>query len=82
MSLDSINKKTSKRPDTLPWTMHIIIVVQFAKRSLHLRSKGGRANFRDENGDLNVERHAVVMGSDIEVVRKALTKVDNINVNE
>eukprot|EP00942_MAST-04A_sp_MAST-4A-sp1_P011413 g11413.t1 len=52
-----------------------------------LRSKGGKANCLDENGrdvgegngDLNFERHAVVIGSDIEVVREALTKIDDIN---
>ena len=55
-----------------------------------IRSKGGKSNYYDEdgrdvgegNGDLNVERHAVVIGSDIEVVHEALTKVDNIKVNE
>ena len=52
-----------------------------------LRTKGGKANCYDENGrnigpsngDLNVGRHAVVIGSDIEVVREALTKIDDIN---
>ena len=34
MTLDSINKKD--RGDPLPWTGHIdIMIVQFAKRSLH-----------------------------------------------
>ena len=52
-----------------------------------LRSKGGKANRYDADGrcvgggagDLNVERHAVITGSDIEVVREALTKIDDIN---
>ena len=52
-----------------------------------IRPKGGKANCHDANGrhvgvgngDLNVERHAVVIGSDIEVVREALTKIDDIN---
>ena len=31
------------------------------------------------NGDLNIGRHLVVVGSDIKVVHEALTKVDDIN---
>eukprot|EP00942_MAST-04A_sp_MAST-4A-sp1_P011415 g11415.t1 len=87
MSLDSINKKQSGGSTPLdlaylrndsPIRQEIIAL---------LRSKGGKANCYDANGrnvgigngDLNVRRHAVITGSDIEVVREALTKIDDIN---
>ncbi len=86
MSLDSINKKDDGGETPLdscydchsPLRQEIIDLI---------RSKGGKANKYDANGndvalgngDLNVERHAVFTGSDIEVVREALTKIDDIN---
>jgi hypothetical protein len=68
----------------LPWTRHIVNKQKIIDL---IRSKGGKANVHDVNGrnvglgngDLNVGRHAVITGSDIEVVRETLTKIDDIN---
>ena len=90
MNLDSINKQDSLGATPLddayynndsPIRQEIIAL---------LRSKGGKANWHDENGrrvgygngDLyphNKDRRLVVAGTDLEVVRVALTKIDEIN---
>eukprot|EP00942_MAST-04A_sp_MAST-4A-sp1_P003767 g3767.t1 len=88
MSLDNINMTDSEEGETpldriyhhndSPIRHEIIAL---------LRSKGGKANCYDVhgrnvgkgNGNLNVGRHAVITGSDIEVVREALTTIDDIN---
>ena len=92
MSLDSINKKAKAYgglglATPLDWAYEYNLGPPREEIIALLRLKGGKANCYDENGrnvgegngDLNVERHAVVIGSDIEVVREALTKIDDIN---
>jgi ankyrin repeat protein len=87
MYLDSINKKDGEGCTPLDDAYgHNNSPIQQEITAL-LRSKGGKANCYDANGrdvgkgngDLNVGRHAVITGSDIEVVREALTKIDDIN---
>ena len=87
MTLDSINKKNWRGFTPLDYAYWYNDSPLRQEIIALLRSKGGKANYHDENGrdvgkgngDLNVERHTVVIGSDIEVVREVLTKIDDIN---